>query len=122
MQPIEALISEMDEVDSTFLASGVDKEELNDSDQGEHSARILVKLRQDQNQLEQELAVQDRIRQALEAELRLNRRTAPSLYHRVLPVTRADDGQLAIEGPGESVDHDASIDRGGCSRSGCSAW
>jgi uncharacterized protein len=43
---------------------------------------------------------------ACEAELRLNRRTAPTLYlgtHRV-GVTRQEDGTLAVDGPGELVD------------------
>src|SRR5688572_6103118 len=33
-------------------------------------------------------------------ELRLNRRTAPDLYRRVVAVTRADDGTLTIGGTG----------------------
>jgi aminoglycoside phosphotransferase family enzyme/predicted kinase len=40
----------------------------------------------------------------LEAELRLNRRTAPDLYRRVLPVARAHDGGLALDGDGQPVD------------------
>ena len=43
-------------------------------------------------------------RVACEAELRLNRRTAPSLYRRVLPVTRETDGALALGGRGTPVD------------------
>jgi uncharacterized protein len=43
-------------------------------------------------------------RVACEAELRLNRRTAPSLYRRVLPVTREADGSLALDGRGTPVD------------------
>ncbi|MHA3790610.1 AAA family ATPase [Sphingomonas sp. YL-JM2C] len=43
-------------------------------------------------------------RTALEAELRLNRRTAPDLYKAVHPVTRRHDGSLAIDGDGEVVD------------------
>ncbi|MCC7272561.1 MAG: AAA family ATPase [Alphaproteobacteria bacterium] len=43
-------------------------------------------------------------RAACEAELRLNRRTAPELYLAVVPVTRAADGALAIDGGGEPVD------------------
>jgi hypothetical protein len=46
----------------------------------------------------------DRRRQALEAELRLNRRTAPMLYDRVLPITRDERGELAIDGAGEPVE------------------
>jgi hypothetical protein len=40
----------------------------------------------------------------LRAELRLNRRTAPDLYERVLPVTRDAAGALALDGPGEPVE------------------
>ncbi len=45
----------------------------------------------------------DARRRALENELRLNRRTAPELYRRVVPVTRADHG-FALDGDGEVVD------------------
>lgn len=41
---------------------------------------------------------------ALRAELRLNRRTAPSLYERVLPVTRERAGALALDGAGPPVE------------------
>ena len=37
-------------------------------------------------------------------ELELNRRTAPELYLRTLPVTRAQDGRLAVGGVGETVE------------------
>jgi aminoglycoside phosphotransferase family enzyme/predicted kinase len=40
----------------------------------------------------------------LRTELALNRRTAPELYERVLPVTRGPDGRLALEGGGEPVE------------------
>lgn len=40
----------------------------------------------------------------LRAELALNRRTAPELYERVLPVTRGPDGALAVDGGGEPVE------------------
>ena len=40
-----------------------------------------------------------------EAEVNLNRRTAPGLYRGVLPITRADDdGKLRLNEPGEVVD------------------
>ncbi|NJO36441.1 MAG: phosphotransferase [Rhizobiales bacterium] len=41
---------------------------------------------------------------ALEAELRLNRRTAPKLYRRTLPVCRDDDGLLTLDGDGKAVE------------------
>jgi aminoglycoside phosphotransferase family enzyme/predicted kinase len=43
-------------------------------------------------------------RQACEAELALNRRTAPALYLAVKAVTRARDGALALGGDGAAVD------------------
>ena len=39
-----------------------------------------------------------------EAELRINRRTAPSLYRRVVAVTREADGTLALDGAGTAID------------------
>lgn len=39
-----------------------------------------------------------------EEEVRLNRRLAPSVYLGVVPVTRAPDGSLGFEGPGEVVE------------------
>jgi aminoglycoside phosphotransferase family enzyme/predicted kinase len=41
---------------------------------------------------------------ALRAELALNRRTAPMLYRRVLPVTRESDARLALDGAGSPVE------------------
>lgn len=46
----------------------------------------------------------DRREAACRDELALNRRTAPSLYRDVLPVTRDDNGKLALDGEGEAVD------------------
>jgi hypothetical protein len=43
-------------------------------------------------------------RAALEAELRLNRRTAPSLYLAVHPVTRDRHHRLAVDGAGGAID------------------
>ncbi|WP_431268302.1 phosphotransferase [Dankookia sp. P2] len=40
----------------------------------------------------------------LRRELALNQPVAPALYRDVVPVTRAPDGGLALEGPGEPVD------------------
>lgn len=62
----------------------------------------------------------DARKRALDAELELNRRTAPMLYRRLVPVTRAADGRLALAGAGEIVewllemrrfDQDALLDR-----------
>ena len=43
-------------------------------------------------------------RLACEAEVRLNRRTAPSLYRGVVPVTREADGSIALRGRGVPLD------------------
>ena len=40
----------------------------------------------------------------LDAEYRLNVRTAPDLYRRLIPITRDEAGQLALEGEGEIID------------------
>ena len=45
------------------------------------------------------------------AEVARNRRTAPQLYLGVVPVTRADDGKLALDGPGPAVDWVVSMAR-----------
>ena len=46
----------------------------------------------------------ERRRASCEAEVDLNRRTAPSLYRGVVPVTREADGSLAVGGAGAAVD------------------
>jgi aminoglycoside phosphotransferase family enzyme/predicted kinase len=46
----------------------------------------------------------ERRRKALEAELCLNRRTAPQLYLAVHPIMKAPDGRLTIGGTGEPID------------------
>ncbi len=46
----------------------------------------------------------DKRHAALEAELRLNRRTAPDLYLALHPITREAGGRLAIDGAGDVVD------------------
>jgi len=43
-------------------------------------------------------------RAACEAEVRINRRTAPTLYRGVVAVTRQPDGRLALGGHGPAVD------------------
>lgn len=45
-----------------------------------------------------------RRRAAAEAEIRLNRRTAPEIYERVVPVTRGPDGRPRIDGDGPAID------------------
>jgi hypothetical protein len=43
-------------------------------------------------------------RRACEAEVALNRRTAPELYLSATPILRTSDGQLSFDGPGDPVD------------------
>ena len=43
-------------------------------------------------------------RQACEAEIRINRRTAPAIYRAAIPVTRDRDGAFGLGGAGEIVD------------------
>ncbi len=43
-------------------------------------------------------------RLACEAEVELNRRLAPSVYHGVVPIGRTADGTFKVNGPGEVVD------------------
>jgi aminoglycoside phosphotransferase family enzyme len=46
----------------------------------------------------------ERRREMCEAEVRLNRRTAPHLYLGVVPITRERDGAFALGGSGDAVD------------------
>ncbi len=46
----------------------------------------------------------ERRRQMCEAELQLNRRTAPHIYEAVVPVTRDADGALALDGDGKPIE------------------
>ncbi|MEZ5963484.1 MAG: efflux RND transporter permease subunit [Planctomycetota bacterium] len=81
MAPIEAAIAKLPDVESTFLASGVDKDELNDSDQGEHSARILVRMKANEDRVAQEERVRSAIRDLVRDEPRVQsyRFTHPSV-------------------------------------------
>ena len=62
LRKVEAEINALPEVLSTFLACGVDKTELNDSDQGEHSSRILIRLRPARERASQEELVREKVR------------------------------------------------------------
>src|SRR5262245_57668678 len=46
----------------------------------------------------------DRRKAMCDAEVRLNRRTAPALYRGVVPIAQASDGSLTIGGQGPAVD------------------
>jgi aminoglycoside phosphotransferase family enzyme len=51
-----------------------------------------------------DFSTSERRRALCEAEVRLNRRTAPTLYRGVVAITRQDDGSYALGGPGTPVD------------------
>ncbi|WP_246337212.1 AAA family ATPase [Azospirillum oleiclasticum] len=51
-----------------------------------------------------DFSTRGRRRAACDAELRLNRRTAPAIYEAVVDVVRRADGGLALGGPGEVLD------------------
>lgn len=67
---------------------------------GQHAWKLKRAVRYDY----MDFSTVERRRLMCEGELRLNRRIAPTLYHAVVPVTREDDGHLAISGHGEVVD------------------
>jgi uncharacterized protein len=46
----------------------------------------------------------DKRKQACEAELRVNQPFAPQIYRSVVPITRADDGRVALDGDGTPVE------------------
>jgi aminoglycoside phosphotransferase family enzyme/cytidylate kinase len=51
-----------------------------------------------------DFSTSDRRRAACEAEIRVNRRTAPQIYRACRPITRRPDGRLEIGGDGAAVD------------------
>ena len=58
----------------------------------------------------------DRRHRMCQAELWINRRTAPSIYRHIVPITRQPSGGLALGGDGEAVDwvvEMARFDQGG---------
>ena len=63
LAPVEQKIAALPQVTQTFLASGVDKEELNDSDEGEHSARLLLRMEPTTDRKQQEEAVRAEVRE-----------------------------------------------------------
>ena len=46
----------------------------------------------------------DKRKAACEAELAINRKFAPQLYRRIVPITRESNGALALDGSGEPVE------------------
>lgn len=75
-----------------------------------HAAHIFLakdrawKMKQPVNLGFLDFSTPDKRRAALEAELALNRRTAPDLYLGLHPVVRDSHGSLQIDGEGETVD------------------
>jgi HAE1 family hydrophobic/amphiphilic exporter-1 len=63
--PLERAIAALPGVRQTFLAVGVDKEELNSSEEGEHSAKILVRLATAEDPAAAEEALRAEIRELL---------------------------------------------------------
>ena len=51
-----------------------------------------------------DFSTSERRRAMCDAEVRLNRRTAPDIYRGVLPITREPDSALALGGPGAPID------------------
>lgn len=66
MRDLEQRIRALPEVERTFLASGVDPEELNDSEEGKHSAKVLVTLKASPDRAQQETAVRARIEELVD--------------------------------------------------------
>src|SRR5690606_18951249 len=63
--PLERRLAALPGVAGTFLAVGVDREELNSSEEGEHSARILVRLEPSDDLAGAEEELRTRIRELL---------------------------------------------------------
>ena len=68
LRSLETAVKAIPDVERTFLASGVDPEELNDSEEGKHSGKILVTLRPSADRATQETAVRARIEQIVREE------------------------------------------------------
>jgi len=62
LQPVCDRIRELPGVETTVMASGVARDEVADPDEGEHSARILVRLKEGLNRAEDEALAKARIR------------------------------------------------------------
>ena len=67
---------------------------------GEHAYKLKRAVRFDYL----DFSTPDRRHTLCDAEVRLNRRTAPSLYRGVVPITRQGDGSFALGGTGTPVD------------------
>ena len=58
-----------------------------------------------------DFSMPEKRRLACEAEIRINRRTAPSIYLGVVAITRQANGILALDGDGEAVDWVVEMER-----------
>jgi hypothetical protein len=93
-----------------FLAAGGGKGRLPDRRIDTHCAAVFLfpgeawKLKKPVALGYLDFSDAGRRRDALETELRINRRTAPGIYREVVPVVRRADGTLALGGLGEPVD------------------
>jgi uncharacterized protein len=67
---------------------------------GRHAVKMKRAVRYDYL----DFSTLERRRTMCEAEVRINRRTAPQVYHGVVAVTRESDGALALGGSGEPVE------------------
>ncbi len=96
MADVETAVAALPDVERTFLAAGVDDEELNDSDEGEHSARLLVKLRPAVDRPAQEA----RVRADIDAVIR----RTPEVTHRYArPSVLSFEAPLVVEVLGEDL-------------------
>ncbi|MGE3175304.1 MAG: efflux RND transporter permease subunit [Planctomycetota bacterium] len=68
LRDVEARVRQLPDVARTFLASGVDPEELNDSEEGKHSGRILVTLQPTLDRAPQEERARAAVAALLDAE------------------------------------------------------
>ena len=93
-----------------FLASGAAFGGVRPRRVDTHAAHLFLvgdrawKLKRDVRYGYLDFSNSEKRRTALAAELRLNRRTAPSLYLGLHPITVDADDNLAIDGAGEAVD------------------
>ncbi|HKE00594.1 MAG TPA: efflux RND transporter permease subunit, partial [Planctomycetota bacterium] len=105
-RPVARDISRLADVDEVILASGVDRDALSAADEGDHTAKITIRLRRGEDLAAREEAMIDRIRGSLSLlpEVRQVRFRKPTLFSISTPVeveVRGRDletlGRLALE-------------------------
>ncbi|MEO0480457.1 MAG: efflux RND transporter permease subunit [Planctomycetota bacterium] len=97
VSPIEREIAALDGVESTFLAVGVDRDELNSAEEGEHSARILVRVAETSDLQ----STEDRLRTAIRG--RLERIPEIQDFRFESPSVLAFDTPLVVELVGDNL-------------------